>query len=213
MNIPKVLKHIWIGPNLAPFRWMNTWKEKHPDWQYSVFDNAQLQSRTFHNQHLIDEYMDRKLYAGVADLIRYEILYEAGGFIPEADSVCLLNTDPLWVEDSESCYTVYENEKHRPNYVSPIYACNPKNKFLEIIIEHLHQCPAHKLRNKVYVSTGNLFLAEMIKAHRPRIKIFPSHYFIPSHYTAIDEQYTGTDPVYAEQYWGSTFEEGYKKGR
>jgi len=212
MNIPKNLKHIWIGPNPAPTQWMSTWKEKHPHWDYSVFDNAALESKTFHNQHLINEYLDRKLYAGVADLIRYEILYESGGLIPEADSICLLNTDRLWTETPESCYTVYENEKYRPNYVSPIYACNPKNKFLELIIERLHQFPAHKLRNKVYVSTGNLFLAEMIKEFQPLIKIFPSHYFIPTHYTDPNDRYAGSDTVYAEQYWGSTLDSGYKKG-
>ena len=38
----------------------------------------------------------RKEYAGVSDLMRSEILEEVGGFIPEADSICLRATDELW---------------------------------------------------------------------------------------------------------------------
>ena len=40
--------------------------------------------------------------------MRYEILEEIGGFIPEADSVCLRATDKLW-NTTEAAYTVHEN--------------------------------------------------------------------------------------------------------
>ena len=38
----------------------------------------------------------RAEYMGVSDLMRYEILEEVGGIIPEADSICLRATDELW---------------------------------------------------------------------------------------------------------------------
>ena len=203
MNIPKILWHIWIGPNPAPVKWMQTWRDKHPEWDYILFDNTALSNKKFYNQHLIDEYMARGKYNGVADLIRYELLYEHGGFMPEADAICLENTNELWNKDTDTCYTVYENETIRPSYVSPIYACNPGNKFLKNIIDELHG--KTKLKSKVYQSTGNLFLAEMIEKYKPSIKIFPSHYFIPSHYTTPNTRYTGPDKIYAEQFWGSTY--------
>jgi mannosyltransferase OCH1-like enzyme len=204
MNIPKKLKHIWIGPNPAPLKWMNTWPNKHQDWEYSVFDNNKLKNKTFINQHLIDEYMTRKNYPGVADLIRYELLYEEGGFIAPADSICLENTDELWIENPKICYTVYENEELRPGYVSPIYACNPGNTFLKLIIDTLNKVSVSKLSNKAYKVTGNAFLDTMIKTHNPFIKIFPSHYFLPSHYSTPEKRYNGPDKVYSEQFWGST---------
>ena len=86
MNIEKKMTHIWIGPNPAPLKWMNTWPEKHPDWEYSVFTDEMLHKRKWYNQHLIEEYYRRHCWAGVADLIRYELIYERGGFWPEADS-------------------------------------------------------------------------------------------------------------------------------
>ncbi len=34
------------------------------------------------------------------------------------------------------------------------------------------------------------------------LRIYPSHYFIPRHFTGT--AYAGKDPVYADQLWGST---------
>lgn len=204
MNIPQTLWQIWVGPDPAPIKWMQTWPAKHSHWEYRVFDNEQLDSRIFYNQHLIDEYRQRGHYNGVSDLVRYELLFEQGGFMPEADSVCLHNTDELWTEDPEICYTVYESETLRPGYVSPIYACNPGNKFLEIVVETLHLLKPHELEKQVWKVTGNAFLAEMIRMHRPHIRIFPSHYFIPKHFKDKSKGYTGSDKIYANQYWGST---------
>jgi mannosyltransferase OCH1-like enzyme len=204
MNIPNNLFHIWVGPNQAPIKWMNTWVEKHPAWNYKIFSDSDLKNKTFYNQHLIDEYYKRNKFNGVADLIRYELLYEEGGFIPPADAICLENTEELFVEEYNICYTVYENEIIRPGYVSPIYAACQKNEFLKIIIETLHKLDPEKLSNKVWESTGNLFLKNMIEIHKPKIKIFPSHYFIPKHFKAKTPRYTGPDKIYADQMWGTT---------
>lgn len=204
MNIPKKLWHIWIGPHDAPLLWMDSWPAHHADWDYKVFDNVDLKNTKFHNQHLIDEYFRRGKYNGVADLVRYELLLQHGGFVPPADAVCFENTDELWINDPDICYTVYENEVVRPGYVSPIYACNQGNKFVQLIVDTLHQLEPHQLSNKVWESTGNLFLANMIAAHCPHIHIFPSHYFIPKHFKAKTPRYAGPDKVYADQMWGTT---------
>lgn len=211
MNIPAILTHIWVGPNPAPYTWMNSWVEKHPSWNYNVFTDHDLKNKKFYNQHLIDEYYQRNKFNGVADLIRYELLFEHGGFIPPADAVCLENTEELFVEDIDICYTVYENEIIRPGYVSPIYASCPNNNFLRIIIETLHELKPHQLSGKVWESTGNLFLKNMIEKHSPKIKIFPSHYFIPKHFKAKTPRYEGPDKIYADQKWGTT-RKTYKEG-
>lgn len=204
MNIPQKLWHIWIGPHQAPLLWMNSWPEKHPDWEYKIFDNRALTETQFYNQHLIDEYLRREKYNGVADLVRYELLLQYGGFVPPADAVCFENTNELWVSPRGTCYTVYENETIRPGYVSPIYACNPGNQFVRLIVETLHQLEPSSLSDRVWESTGNLFLANMIAQHSPEIRIFPSHYFIPKHFKAKTPRYSGPDKVYADQMWGTT---------
>ena len=202
MNIPSNMIHIWIGPLDPPLQWMNTWKEKHPNWNYRVFDNKEFESTKFINQHLIDEYMSRGKYAGVADLIRYETLYKEGGFMPPGDAVCFENTEELFVEDVDYCYTVYENEIIRPGFVSPIYACNSGNAFVKEIIDRLHKLQPSDLLEP-WQSTGNLFLKDFIEEKQPKIKIFPSHYFIPQHFKS-KKRYKGPDKIYSDQMWGST---------
>ena len=204
MSIPLKMWHIWIGPNPAPMSWMNTWQEKHPSWDYKIIDNTLMNATAFYNQHLIDEYLGRGKYNGVADLVRYELLLQHGGFVPPADAVCFENTNELWTASPDTCYTVYENEIIRPGYVSPIYACNPGNQFVQLVVDTLHRLDPSKLSNKVWESTGNLFLANMIAEHQPDIHVFPSHYFIPKHFKAKTPRYSGPDKVYADQMWGTT---------
>jgi mannosyltransferase OCH1-like enzyme len=210
MNIPKKLWHIWIGDKPAPLKWMESWKQYHPDWEYTLIDNEYLKNHSFHNQHLIDQYINhnpqKASLAGAADLIKYEILYNHGGFIPEADSLCLNNTNQLWIEPADTCYTVYENEILRPGFVSPIFAANPGNTFLKTIIDDLHNLTIlHLWQKAVYMTTGNEYLSRMIKTHNPQdLKIFPSHYFIPSHYSTPNDYYNGQDTIYCKQFWGST---------
>jgi len=200
IGIPKTLMHIWIGDLPPPTQWMETWRRWHPDWNYRLIDNGYLSHTTFRNQPLIDEYLRRMDFAGAADLIRYEVLFNDGGFIAEADSICQRNTDALW---KRACaYTIHENEIVRKGLYSPILAAEPGNQFVGLLIETLGQLKPHELRS-AWKTVGNRFLGEMIANHQPdNLVIFPSHYFLPSHFTG--QTYEGDGPVYAWQMWGST---------
>ena len=197
--IPKKLGHIWIGDKQPPLEWMETWKQKHPDWDYQLFDNSYLSSRRWRCEAQIAEYMRRKQYAGLSDLMRYEILFEQGGFLPEADSICLRNVDELFV--LPALYTAYEHEIKRPGLVSPFYASSPGHSFLAQILDELSQLQPESLLPP-FKSVGNRALRDFIKKWDPDVSIFPSYFFNPRHHTG--ETYKGDGPVYAEQLWGTT---------
>lgn len=199
VQIPKKLYHIWIGPRPAPEHWMQTWVHFHPSWDYLRLDNNYIQGRRFKNQKLIDDYMKRFEFAGAADLIRYEILDELGGFIPEADSICLQATDELWKD--QTAYTVYENEMVRGKLVSPILASVPSQRFVANIVSDLNKKTVFEL-DAPWKTTGNLYMARKIEEESPSITIFPSYYFIPDHYTGVS--YTGSGKVYAKQFFAET---------
>lgn len=200
MKIPKNMGHIWIGPNPAPERWMQTWVDRHPDWEYHIYDNDYLKSGSFRTAQQIDEYMRRGSYAGAADLLRYEILFQHGGYMPEADSICLEPIDEL-LADGGSIYTVYENEFLRGNLVSPIMAAVPGHPFLKEILDRLSKVPPAEL-GIPWRQTGNLFIAELIEELAPEITIWPSHTLIPVHFEG--RVYRGPGKVYAHQLFGST---------
>lgn len=207
IEIPLKLGHIWIGPYPPPWHWMNTWRAKHPNWEYTLYDNQFLATYNFRTRHLIDEYLKRQQYAGVADLMRYEILYEYGGLIQAADSICYHNTDELW---TKACpYTIYENEFIRGSLVSPVLAAPPQNEFVGALVEELCKLGKEDL-DIPWRTTGNLFVAQMIAKLKPEITIFPSHYFIPVHFEGM--VYDGKDKVYAKQLFGST-QKSYHKAK
>ena len=42
MSIPKIIHQLWIGPKPAPTKFMNTWRDKHPDFEYMYWNEADL---------------------------------------------------------------------------------------------------------------------------------------------------------------------------
>ena len=96
MKIEKNIHHIWVGPKERPKKWMDTWPKMHPDWNYVLWDNDKVFSRKWKNQNVIDAYKAKGKWHGVADVIRYEILYDYGGFMPGADSECIRNISELF---------------------------------------------------------------------------------------------------------------------
>lgn len=211
--IPKRLGHIWIGPKPAPDLWMKTWPEAHPDWEYTVYDNDFLAGFPFRLRRLINEYWWRGHYAGVQDMMRYEILYAFGGFMADADAICRHPVDELLTR--RQAYTVYDRPEDNPfRGVCPILACEPGNPFLGAVIDRLaNQSPA-TLR-KPEVSTGNRFLMGMIRDLSPsedELTIWPTHYFVPWQKNDPSAHYDGPDKVYAEQKWATSFYAYNRKG-
>ena len=228
------MHHIWVGPLERPKKWMDTWPEKHPGWNYKLWDNEAVFGRKWRNQAQIDHYRDKGIWHGVADLVRYEILHEFGGFMPGADSECLLPIDELFENEYElfavRCGAEPENwqredggkdetlppflTREDKRLVAPIYAAKAGNEFLEKLIDGLHDLDTKSLREP-WRTTGNVYCSEMIKKHEPKIKIWPMHFFIPYHAVTIDARkpyiYVGKDKVYARHFWGTT-NRSYHKG-
>jgi mannosyltransferase OCH1-like enzyme len=203
MNIPNNMIHIWIGEKPAPVKWMNTWKELHKNWNYWVFDNTKLETEFFQTGDVIPYLVSKKNYVGAADVIRYELLYKYGGFIPPADSICHFNVDELFEnETDEIAYIVYENEIIRPDMFCPVYASTPNHPFLKTLLDEISVMSRDDMKIP-YTSVGNFLVSKHVyKKNRNDIIKFPSHYFVPNHFTGY--RYNGSEKVYASQKWGST---------
>ncbi|XOB41789.1 MAG: glycosyltransferase family 32 protein [Candidatus Nealsonbacteria bacterium] len=232
--IQKFLHHIWVGPLKRPKKWMDTWPAKHPDWNYILWDNRKVFNKSWINQKQIDFYKSRREWPGIADIIRYEILYEYGGIMPGADWECLNPIDEL-LDDCElfavSCCgdkNMWKRVDGKKDTKLPIFLSRGKTEFENLITPIIGGTKGHwffgRLNEEIgkivnfgppWRTTGNMFCQRMVKTYKPQIKVFPMHYFIPDHpRTATSHshyKYIGKDKIYARHHWGTT-RHAYKEG-
>ncbi|MDX2265758.1 MAG: glycosyltransferase [Hyphomicrobiales bacterium] len=213
MQIPRMLHMIWIGDdNPRPDACLKSWRDKHPEWEVKVWNDRDLYGRTWRNQKHIDTFLRLRKWPGVADLMRYEILYENGGVYVDADSVCLRPLDD-WLLESEmfACWT---NEfQSTPLIANGFLGTVRRNPFLARVIERA-AAKSEILRRwswskmsvipmGVWRSVGPYHLTECVRREQyDRITILPSHMFLPRHYNG--RVYAGGGLVYADHFWGTT---------
>lgn len=193
MIVEKNIHQIWVGPYEMPVLWMNTWKEKHPDWKYFLWGEDKIGE--FKNKDLINRCIEEKKYHGAADIMKYEILYNFGGFLAPADSECLNPIDEL-LNIKEDCFACYENEEKRPGLISPQIGSTKGNGLMETMVGKMS-----KLTRVVepWIDTGNFIFTKTIGELNYPIKIYPSYYFIPEHFNGF--KYSGIDKIYATHKW------------
>lgn len=207
--IPKKMAQIWIGPRNPPTSWMESWKTRHQDWQYTLLNNEYLLSRKWKCYRQISRYIYRNRLEGVSELMRYEYLCENGVVMPDADSISLQSVDGLFTENM--VYGVYENEVTRPNYCSPYIAAPKGHEVLERIVSKLSKVDPNDLE-RPWKSVGNLFLARFHEkrgcVEKALVKILPSRSFNSGSRLAPNEALAdlsafGND-VYALKMWGTS---------
>lgn len=99
-RIPRIIHQIWIGGQLPDaFKDLcESWKFYHTSrgWLYKLWTDEDVQKMTLHNQRFFDETDS----PGVrSDLMKWEIIYNFGGFYLDVDFECLKPLDPLLVYD------------------------------------------------------------------------------------------------------------------
>lgn len=200
-SIPRTIHIIWVGDeSKRPDNCIDTWRRHNPDWAVRVWGNAELASYGWINgEHM--KAMARRELNGVADLMRWEILYREGGFVVDADSICRRPLEP-WLFEGEAM-ACWESELIRPGLIAAGYVASaPENPFFGQMIQDLQKLP-HVDDRMAWQSVGPLFLTECYRLYRYNgLTIWPSHLFIPQHFTGL--RYAGGGAVFADQEWGST---------
>ncbi len=205
--IPKIIHQIWFGDqSKRPDRWLHTWRDAHPDWEYRLWTEDNL--LPLRARRAFDAMPH---WCGKADIARYEILEQMGGVYIDADSECLmpLSDDLL----ANRAFAAHENEYWRPGlFANSVIGCEPNVPFLAQLTDHilalpnLEFCPA----GDVWKLTGPLAFTRTIgQGAHSYVRIYPSFWFYPEHHSGM--KYTGTvDRCYARQFWGSTKENVYQ---
>jgi mannosyltransferase OCH1-like enzyme len=199
--IPKILHFIWVGDeSIRPDNCIETWVRHHPDWEIRLWGNASLHEREWTNGSHMQKMSSRELN-GVADMMRWEILYSEGGIVIDADSICVQPLDEALL-DCEA-FACWESEMARPGLIAAGYvgAC-AENAFIGQIILDIRAEPS-VIDTMAWKSVGPQRLTDSYRRYRYHaLRIFPSHYFIPEHFSGV--VYDGPGPIYARQMWAST---------
>lgn len=199
--IPKIIHIIWIGDDsIRPDNCIQTWIDMNPSWCIKIWGNEDLKTYGWHNAHHMKSMFSKEIN-GVADMMRWEILYNEGGLLVDADSSCCAPLDE-WLLDLEA-FACWENEICRPGLIAAGYVGTvPENPFFGQIIQDIKSEPS-VISDMAWKTVGPLRLTQSHKKYSyTNLTILPSHFFIPEHFSGI--KYTGTGKVYAQQYWGST---------
>jgi len=220
-QIPKIIHQIWIGPKPAPTKFMDTYKDKHPDFEYIRWNENEFIKRGFKTQlqHRINEMTEIN---GKADILRWEILYEYGGLFVDADSICIEPFD--YLIKKYKAFAGYENEQVRgagwaggnskyddvlanthPLIATGTMAFPPKHELPRLAIEWIKQniVSAKKTGKLAWRTVGPGLLTRLyFSKNWSDITILPSYYFLPIHCSGVE--YKGHNKIYAYQEWGST---------
>lgn len=202
MGIPKIMHQLWIGTKPSPIKLMNTWKEKHPDFEYIYWNEEEFVKRNmiFDCKKEIDEIEEIN---GKADIMRWEILYKYGGVFLDADSICIEPFDDEIM--SKICFAGWEQEKVRKGLIATGTMGFPVNH--PLVKEAIKWIKNNKVTQKAglmaWQSVGPGLLTRMYNTGKFQdLHIFPSYTFLPIHLTGIE--YKGHGKIYAYQAWGST---------
>lgn len=202
MSIPKIIHQIWLGDkNIKPTNLIQTWIDMNPSWTHILWTEENM-----FELECMKQFNEMHHYSGKADILRYEILYRYGGFFIDADSECIRSLEDFLCDNQT--FACYENEEVRPGLVANGYlACTPQNPIIYTLINHIKHINNINMYEP-WIITGPRLLTKVIEESSLPFTIYPSHYFIPIHYTNIKDNsstaYIGDDYVFAKQYWGTT---------
>jgi len=202
-SIPKILHQLWIGPKPAPTKFMDTFKNKHPEFEYIRWTEDEIARRgmTFECTTAINRMSEIN---GKADIMRWEILYHYGGIFQDADSVCLEPFDDSFLE--KPAFAGFENETARQGLVATgTMGFPPKHPLCRAAIDWMltnDSCP-ETCGQRAWYTVGPGLLTRLLETGKyANFSVYPSYTFIPYHFTGI--HYEGHKKVHCFQEWGST---------
>ena len=200
--LPKILHQIWIGSLSALTNLMKTWKDKHPEFEYILWTEAEIEKRgiVFECSRQIELMSEIN---GKADIIRWELLYKYGGYFVDADSICINPFDDFF--ENNTGFATFENETVRKGLIATgTMGFMPKHPICRDIIDWIKTADAERIIqiHRAWYSVGPGLLTKMLETRKyTDIAIYPSYCFLPHHFTG--PKYKGHKKIYGYQEWGT----------
>lgn len=204
MPIPKIIHQIWIGSNPIPSKLLRTWKDKHPDYEYILWNETEIKNRGLQIRCQKEFDMINEI-VGKVDILRLEILYKYGGIYIDADSICIEPFDEE-IFLNENAFASYENENIRNGLVATgTMGFSIGHPICKDMLDWIASDESKKMINqfKAWFSVGPACLTRFLNTGNYKdVMVFPSYFFLPYHFTGV--KYEGHKKVYAHQEWCNT---------
>jgi len=162
-EIPKIIHQIWIGNKNPPKQWMASWRNI-PGWEYELWDETKIENLNLKNSRLYEYYQNKKIYFGMADVARIEILNHYGGAYIDADTIRLKKWGGNGFLKS-SFFAGQANTLPNNNYriANGIIGSIPNHYILEEYIDTMSK--ARKLE-PCWDTIGGTMLTKIVKKYR-----------------------------------------------
>ncbi len=177
-RIPKIIHQIWIGSPLPKkyYRWQKSWQEHHPDWEYKLWTDKDIDEFGLTNKHWYDKTPN---YAQKADIARYENLYRMGGVYVDTDFECL---QPLDVFHHTCDFYTGIAQWHQFKLFNGLIGSASGNPILKECIETMNLDIKHHPDPRINVTytTGPWYLTRCFLQQADnsgKCVAFPSNYF------------------------------------
>ena len=187
---------IWIGDeSKQPLQCIDSWRKHH---DVKVWGNQELTNLEW---PLEDQMKQIKEINGLADMMRWQLLYQHGGVFVDADSYCVKRL-PGWIWDGGE-YACWESELKRPDLIACGFLAFPaKSPLIAAIINRIKRDGVN--HGMAWETVGTKIISKTWREmNYKNLVILPSQMFIPRHFSE-EEVYQGS-AVHAIQHWGATF--------
>lgn len=206
-TIPKIIHQIWIGgPVPAAFKkYMHTWQQMHPDWQYVLWTDDNIKELfPLYNQTFFEESEGMGVKS---DLLKWEIIYRFGGVYADVDFECLQPLDQLHY--TYDFYTAFQPfDAFFVQLGAALFAAHPHHPILKHCIETIkddwHHKGAPKKSGPIHFSKSFIIMAGK---DDKRDIAFPAFYFYPLGSTQAILRRTEwvNDGAYAVHHWAKSW--------
>lgn len=180
--IPRKLHFIWVGPAIPPRAAENIarWRDMHPRWQTRIWTDRDL--TRLRNQRLFSEAQSIVPRDAVgqfrADVARYEILLQHGGFYADVD------TYPLKpIDDSISNHFEFAVQEDMRWIGNTYLASTPGSAIMRSIVAGLESSAERNRGKRPNVISGPKYITPIWHNHKGHVA--PTEWGFPYSYTDV----------------------------
>tara|TARA_R100001163_G_C5052750_1_gene189369 strand:+ start:1101 stop:1712 length:612 start_codon:yes stop_codon:yes gene_type:complete len=195
--IPKIIHHVWVGPNPLPEQeqsFIDSWKKYHPDYDFVMWNDNNINSLNLNNNCLYAIKSAGSLYACQADIVRYVAIQKLGGIYIDTDVECYRNINDLLTDKLDFIGL----RPHRGNWMTnAFFGSKANSEVLKIVISNIGGIKASRDRNPY----GPMYLTKHVRRHfnfttgavdqvkRDDVKVLPFKFWSDKHEDAYCKHY------------------------